>query len=84
VASPTEDSDFIVSKSDKLLACSCSYSSLSGLPCCHELFICRKLGLDWQTSLTVKSRWYKKYESAMQEKLYCTDPDKAGVMTLHM
>ena len=53
------------------------------MPCQHEIFCCRKLGLDPQTSLYFKQRWFLKYPEKIKERLYAEVPS-VGVMTRHM
>ena len=50
------------------------------MPCQHEIFCCRKLGLDPATSLNFKQRWFLKYPEKIKERLYAEE----GVMTKHM
>lgn len=75
------NAEYIVQHStDAKLKCSCAKSRLAGLPCHHEIFICRKLDLEPRTSLFFKQRWFLKYPEKMRERLY-TAPD--GIMHKH-
>ena len=50
------------------------------MPCQHELFVCRKVGLDPTASLYFKQRWFLMYPQKLRERLY-QEPD--GIMLKH-
>jgi hypothetical protein len=71
VRAPMEgDVELTVTAKEEQLSCSCNLSKLAGLPCSHEIFVCRLQNLDYSSWLLFKPRWFKKFESKVLEKLY--------------
>jgi hypothetical protein len=79
VSSKSEEAEFKINLKEGKLLCSCGYSTLAGLPCSHELFVCKDFN-----ELACRSRWFKKYEAAMMEKFYDKNEENPGIMTEHL
>ena len=43
------------------LSCSCGISLLAGIPCAHELGVCKQMQLEPKSALRFKPRWFLKY-----------------------